>query len=120
MRQRPGSIPGRRLPCSSTSGKWTLTCPPPPWRTCTLLWTSSSNKLRRVEELRGVLKCNRRRSIKDHWRGRVPDLQLRWTAIRGAINVVNYAPSGLWSMCVQEWEKVLMGASEVIGEVQSY
>ena len=49
----------------------------------------------RVEELRGVLRSNRRRSIKDYWRGRVPDLQLRWTAIRGAINVVNYAPSGL-------------------------
>ena len=46
----------------------------------------------RVEELRGVLVSNRRRSIKDYWRGRVPDLQLRWTAIRGAINVVNYAP----------------------------
>ena len=46
----------------------------------------------RVEELRGVLRSNRRRSIKDYWRGRVPDLQLRWTAIRGAINVVNYAP----------------------------
>ena len=28
----------------------------------------------RVEELRGVLKSNRRRSIKDYWRGRVPDL----------------------------------------------
>ena len=50
----------------------------------------------RVEELRGVLRSNRRRSIKDYWRRRVPDLQLRWTAIRGAINVVNYAPSGLW------------------------
>ena len=49
-----------------------------------------------VEELRGVLRSNRRRFIKDYWRGRVPDLQLRWTAIRGAINVVNYAPSGLW------------------------
>ena len=46
----------------------------------------------RVEELRGVLRSKRRRSIKDYWRGRVPDLQLRWTAIRGAINVVNYAP----------------------------
>ena len=28
----------------------------------------------RVGELRGVLKKNRRRSIKDYWRGRVPDL----------------------------------------------
>ena len=74
----------------------------------------------RVEELRGVLKGNRRRSIKDYWRGRVPDLQLRWTAIRGAINVVNYAPSGLRSVRVQESEKVLMEASEVIGEVRRY
>ena len=74
----------------------------------------------RVEELRGVLRSNRRRSIKDYWRGRVPDLQLRWTAIRGAINVVNYAPSGLWSPRVRESEMVLLEASEVIGEVQRY
>ena len=50
----------------------------------------------RVEDLRRVLRCNTRRSIKDYWRGKVPDLQLRWTAIREAINVGNYAPSGLW------------------------
>ena len=74
----------------------------------------------RVEELRGVLRSNRRRSIKDYWRGRVPDLQLRWTAIRGAINVVNYAPSGLWSVRVRESEKVLLEASDVIGEVKRY
>ena len=73
-----------------------------------------------MEELRGVLRCNRRRSIKDYWRGRVPDMQLRWTAIRGAINVVNYAPSGLWSVRVHELEKVLLEASVVIGEVQRY
>ena len=74
----------------------------------------------RVEELRGVVRSNRRRSIKDYSRGRVPDLQLRWTAIRGAINVVNYAPSGLWSVRVRESEKVLLEASDVIGEVQRY
>ena len=73
-----------------------------------------------MEELRGVLRSNRCRSIKDYWRGRVPDLQLRWTAIRGAINVVNYAPSGLWSVRVWESEKVLMEASDVISEVQRY
>ena len=72
----------------------------------------------RVEELRDVLRSNMRRSIKDYWRGKVPDLQLRWTAIRGAINVVNYAPSGLWSVRVRDSEKVLLGASDVIGEVQ--
>ena len=70
----------------------------------------------RVEELQGVLRSNRRRSIKDYWRGRVPDLQLRWTAIRGAINVVNYAPSGLWSVRVRESEKVLLEASDVYWE----
>ena len=74
----------------------------------------------RVEELRGVLRSNRRRSIKDYWRGRVPDLQLRWTAIRGGINVVNYAPSRLWSVRVRELEKVLLEASDVIGKVQRY
>ena len=74
----------------------------------------------RVEELRDVLRSNRRRSIKDCWRGRVPDLQLRWTAIRGVINVVNYAPSGLWSVRVRESENVLLEASDVIGEVQRY
>ena len=74
----------------------------------------------RVEELRGVLRSNRRRSIKDYWRGRVPGVQLRWTAIRGAINVVNYSPSGLWSVRVRESEKVLLEASDVIGEVQRY
>ena len=73
-----------------------------------------------MEELRGGLRSNRRRSIKDHWQGRVPDLQLRWTAIRGAINVVNYAPSGLWSVSVRESEKGLLEASDVIGEVQTY
>ena len=73
-----------------------------------------------AEELRGVLRSNRRRSIKDYWRGKVPDLQLRWTVIRGAINVVNYAPSGLWSVRVRESEKVLPEASDVIGEVQRY
>ena len=41
-------------------------------------------------------------SIKNRWRSKVPDLQLRWAAICGAINVVNYAPSGLWS--VRVWE----------------
>ena len=68
----------------------------------------------RVEELWGVLRSNRRRSIKGYWRGRVPDLQLRWATIRGAINVVNYAPSGLWFVRVRESEKVLMEASDVI------
>ena len=70
-----------------------------------------------VQELRGVLIRNRRRSIKD-WRGKVPDLQLWWTTIRGAINVVSYTPSGLWSVRVRESEKVLMDASKVIGAVQ--
>ena len=74
----------------------------------------------RVEELRAVLRSSRRQSIKDYWRCRVPDLQLRWTAIRGAGNVVNCAPSGLWSVCVPESEKVLLEASDVIGEVQRY
>ena len=74
----------------------------------------------RVEELRGVVRSNRRRSIKDFRRGRVPDLQLRCTAIRRAINVVKYAPSGLWSVRVRESEKVLLEASDVIGEVQRY
>ena len=50
----------------------------------------------------------------------MPDLQLQWTAIRGAINVVSYAHSGLWSVRVRESEKVLMEASEVIGEVERY
>ena len=39
----------------------------------------------RVEELRAVLRGNRRRSIKDYWRGREQFLELRWTAILGAI-----------------------------------
>ena len=34
--------------------------------------------------------------------------------------MVNYAPSGLWSVGVRESEKVLMEASDVIGEVQRY
>ena len=38
----------------------------------------------RVEEPRGVLRSNRRMSIKDYWRGRVPDVQLRLTTIQGA------------------------------------
>ena len=74
----------------------------------------------RVEELRGVRRSNRRRSIKDYWRGRVPDLRLRWTAIGGAINAVTYAPLGLWSVRIRESDKVLMEASDVIGEVQRY
>ena len=49
-----------------------------------------------MEELGGVLRCNRRRSIKNYRRAKVPDLQLRWTALRGAVNVVSYAPFGLW------------------------
>ena len=72
----------------------------------------------RVEELRHVLRGSRCRSIKDYWRGRVPDLQLRLTAIRGAVNVVNYAPSGLRSVRVRELEQVLMEASDVIGKIQ--
>ena len=74
----------------------------------------------RVEELRDVPRSNRRTSIKDYWRRRVPDLQLRWPAIRGAINVVNYAPLGLWSVRVRESAKVVLEASDVIGEVQRY
>ena len=64
---------------------------------------------RRVGELKGVVRCNRRASIKDYCR-KVPDCQLRWTVIRGPINVVSYAPSGLWSLRVRESEKVLMEA----------
>ena len=40
--------------------------------------------------------------------------------MRGAINVVNYAPSGLWSVRVRELEKVLLEASDVFGDVQRY
>ena len=40
--------------------------------------------------------------------------------IRGAIHVVSYAPSTLWSVRVRESEKVLMEASGVIGNVQRY
>ena len=36
------------------------------------------------------------------WLSSVPDLQLRWAAIRGAINVVSYALSGVWSVRVRE------------------
>ena len=42
------------------------------------------------------------------------------SAISGAINMVSYALSGLWSLCVREAEKVLMEVSEVIGEVHRY
>ena len=34
--------------------------------------------------------------------------------------MVNYAQSGLWSLRVRESEKVLLEASDVIGEVQRY
>ena len=113
MRQRPGSTPERRLPCSSTSGRWTLTCPPPPWRTCTLLWISSSNNLRHV--------CSRSK-VSSGATGAGPQRTIGGAGcrIRGAINVVNYAPSGLWPVRVQESENVLLEASEVIGEVQRY
>ena len=49
----------------------------------------------------------------------MPDPQLRWTVIRGVVNVMRYAPSGLWLVRVWELEKVLMEASQVIGEVQT-
>ena len=74
----------------------------------------------RVEELRCVLRRNGRRSIRDDRRSKVPDLQLRWTAIRGAINAVSYAPYRLWPVRVRESKTVLMEASEVNGEVQRY
>ena len=104
------------VPAPCATGGWTLT-----YRSSVEdLRAALDQQLRqletRVEELWGVLRSNGRRSIKDYWRGRVPDLQLRWTAIRGAINVVNYAPSGLWSVRVRESEKVLLEASDVIGE----
>ena len=73
-----------------------------------------------MEELKGRLRRHKRRSIKEYWRGKVPDLQLRWTPISRAINLVHYAPSSLWLVRVRELEKVLMEASEVIGEVQRY
>ena len=41
-RRRPGSTTRLQLPCCGTSDRWTPTCPPPPGRTCTLLWTDSS------------------------------------------------------------------------------
>ena len=41
----------------------------------------------------------------------MPDLQLRWRAFCGAINVVSYAPSGLRLVRVRESEKVLTEAS---------
>ena len=120
-RRRPDSTPTKQLPCYSTSGGWTPTYPPASVADLRAALDQQLHQLEtRVEELRGVLRSNRCRSIKDYWRGRVPDLQLRSTAIRGAINVVNYAPSGLWSVRVQESEKVLLEASDVIGEVQRY
>ena len=71
----------------------------------------------RVEDLRHVLRRNRLRSMKDYRPGTVPDLHLRWTVIHGTINVVKDALSGLWSVRVQESQKVLMEALEVMGEV---
>ena len=50
----------------------------------------------------------------------MPDPQLRLTAIRGAINVVNYALLGLWYVRVHESENVIMEASQLIAEVQRY
>ena len=72
----------------------------------------------RLEEVMGVLRCNRCYSIKDYWRSKMPDLQLCCTAIRGAINVLSYAPSGPWSVRVRQLEKDLMEAWHVIGDVQ--
>ena len=119
-RQRPGSTPRKPLPCYGTSDRWTPTCPPPRWRTCACIGPAAPPARVSRGGAGDVLSSNRRRSIKDYWRGNVPGLQLRWTAIRGAINVANYAPSGLWSVRVRETEKVLMEASDVIGEVQRY
>ena len=47
-------------------------------------------------------------------------MQLPWAAIRGAIKVVKYGPSGLWSVRVQESQKVPMEALDIIGEIQLY
>ena len=41
-RRRLDSTPRKRLPCYSTSGGWTPTCPLPRWRTYVPRWTNSS------------------------------------------------------------------------------
>ena len=86
-----------------------------------MLWTNSFSTLRLAWNSSGVFFWwGRHTSIKNYWRGKVPDLQLLWMAIRRPIYVVSYAPSGLWSVRVQESKKMLMEASVVIGEVQRY
>ena len=36
-----GWPPEKQPPYCSTSGRWNPTWPPPPWRTCAMLWTNS-------------------------------------------------------------------------------
>ena len=59
----------------------------------------------RMKELRGVVQRNRRTSIKDWWRGMLPELQLRWAAIQVGINVVTYAGSSRFSSIL--WKAAL-------------
>ena len=60
-------------------------------------------------------------SIKDLWKRVATDADLRWEAIRGALAVEAYCPTGLW--CVGLHDKastVISEASEVLKEGREY
>ena len=121
MRMRQASPPRRLPPSCTSSSRWTWACPLPQWMIREKRWIGNfKSATRTLKSSGGVLWSTRCRSIKDYRRGRVLDLQLRWAAIRRAVNAVSYAPSGLWSVRVRESEKVFMEALGVIGEVQRY
>ena len=72
-----------------------------------------------IHQLRALLAADRKRAIKDIWRGRAPDVAQRWKALQGAIEVEAPGLSGLWNVRVLNTQMLLTEAHDVMFAVRA-
>ena len=73
-----------------------------------------------IRHLRTLLAADRKRAIKDIWRGQAQDIVLRWKAMRVAIKPEAPVPSGLWTMLVPNTQALLTKAHDVMASVHAF
>ena len=73
-----------------------------------------------IRQLRALLAADRKRAIKNFWRGHAPDMAQRWKAVRGAIEVEALGPSGLWNVRVPNTQTLLTEAHNVMFAVRAF
>ena len=73
-----------------------------------------------IRQLRALLAADRKRAIKDFWRGHAPDIAQRWKALRGAIEVEAPGPSGLSNVRVPNTQTLLTEAHAVMFAVRAF